>query len=235
MIDFVDCFLSYGPGFKLGPLDFTIQKGKICGILGVNGSGKTTVLKSILDEVKVSQGEIRKSFSQKELAYVAQESSLEFPFPLTINEFVKLGSLCSEEPWSDDLLSYYLKLVQLDINGNQSYQSLSGGQKQRINLARTLAQNPQVLLLDESTTGLDLKSSIGFMDTIQKLQNSEDLTILITSHHHELLIAYCDELLVIQDSRVFHQKTDAEIKNKARKKLLKELYGFEARIAGSSS
>jgi|GEM_PF-1518910 len=160
---------------------------------------------------------------------------LEFPFPLTINEFVKLGSLCSEQPWSDELLSYYLKLVQLDINGNQSYQSLSGGQKQRIKLARTLAQNPKVLLLDESTTGLDLKSSIGFMDTIQKLQNSKDLTILITSHHHQLLIAYCDELLVIQDSRVAHQRSDAETKSKAREKLLKELSGFETLIEGVSS
>lgn len=183
-------------------VNFNICRGDFIGLVGVNGSGKSTLLKLITGVVKPTSGQIR---SQKgiKFGYVNQTTSLEEgAFPATVYEIVSLG--IKKKPFSFLSKNDKLKIDQvLELFGliklkNKSINSLSGGQMQKVKIAKVLLSNPDLIILDEPTTGIDTISQEVLLELIKHLHAMKK-TILFVSHNSAEL-NNCTRIVEISDN-----------------------------------
>lgn len=227
---------TYGNDFVLKEVSFNVSGGEFFGIAGPNGSGKTTLLKLMDGLLKVFSGRIiynRKNlreFSRREIAkmiaYVSQEHEL--PFAFTVEEAVlmgrypHLGILGIEGEKDYKVVESAMKTAGVYSLKNRLVTDLSGGEKQRVIIARALAQEPKVMLLDEPTAHLDLSSGVEIMELLKNLQRSSQLTIVTASHDLNLLTRYADRLMFLFHGEKISEGKPEEILNEA---LLKVIYG----------
>ena len=183
-------------------VNFNICRGDFIGLVGVNGSGKSTLLKLITGVVKPTSGQIR---SQKgiKFGYVNQTTSLEEgAFPATVYEIVSLG--IKKKPFSFLSKNDKLKIDQvLELFGliklkNKSINSLSGGQMQKVKIAKVLLANPDLIILDEPTTGIDTISQEVLLELIKHLHAMKK-TILFVSHN-SVELNNCTRIVEISDN-----------------------------------
>lgn len=216
--------VNYEETAVLWDVTFQVPPGVILGILGPNGAGKSTLLKVALGLVKPLSGQmvlLGSSFDkvQKKVAYVPQRESIDWDFPVTAEEVVLMGrygrlGLFGRIRKADREAA----LVALDLVGMASFASrqisqLSGGQQQRLFLARALLQNPDIFLLDEPFTGVDLATEKAIMTLLRK-QKQQGKTILIVHHDLPTVEEYFDWALLLNTrlidcgpiSQVFHRK-----------------------------
>lgn len=195
--------LTFGYSFEkiINGLNFSLAKGEIVTIIGENGSGKSTLLKLILGELKSNSGqilfngtEINKLKSFEEIAYVPQlQNFSQISFPITVLEIVVLnlyrqfGLVKIPRKIHKKKAIEVLEKLGLGKYINMPYNELSGGLKQRTMIARALMQKPEILILDEPTSGVDQKSKIEFLKLIEKINEKENTTIIIVSHELKLL------------------------------------------------
>lgn len=226
---------SYNGNYVLRDVNFTVKKGEFVGILGPNGAGKSTLLK-LIDRLIVPQSgniyieaNLIKNFSRKELAkkiaFVQQDFKTAFNF--TVFDIVLMGRY----PHQESYFSYDKRDKEIAVKAMEAtdcqhlmpreFFSLSGGEKQRVVLASALAQEPDILLLDEPTTALDLRHQIHFYKIIRKLQSENNITILNVTHDINLLIQFCDRFVIIKDG---HIVLDGGISDIIRKEVLQEVY-----------
>jgi zinc transport system ATP-binding protein len=177
-------------------IDLVIERGDFLGIIGPNGSGKTTLLKLILGLIKLKKGNI-KLFGEdiarfKEwhrIGYVPQHAiNFDVNFPANVFEVVSMGRF-SKRGMLRKLNETDLKIIEdaLDIVGMKDFKSkkigeLSGGQKQRVFIARALASEPELLILDEPTAGVDILVQKEFYDFLEKLNKDKKITLVLVSH-----------------------------------------------------
>ena len=186
IIKFSDVSIGYGKKIILENLNFTIKENDFFGIVGPNGSGKTTLLKTLLGNLKPLKGNIEKS--PLRFGYVPQRDVVQPLLPYTVFDIVMMGrySLLGlfRNPSKDDkgIVEDSLEKVGIHYLKNYNYNSLSGGQRQRILIARALAVEPKVLILDEPTNGMDTPSHYSLLDLIARLHDVNKLTILLVSH-----------------------------------------------------
>jgi iron complex transport system ATP-binding protein len=216
---------KYDEGWVLDDLSFEVREGEILGIVGPNGSGKTTILR-ILSRVLIPQeGEIYiqekniLELKQKEIAQIigVVPQDTYFPFPFTVSEVVLMG----RSPWfsgfgfeaSEDLqiASQAMALTNTLTFSNRLIFELSGGERQRVIIARALAQKPQVMLLDEPTAYLDIGHQIEIYDLVKKLNAEKKLTVIIVSHDLNLASEYCDRLIMLDGGRIYKIGTPKEV------------------------
>ena len=186
IIKFSDVSIGYGKKIILENLNFTIKENDFFGIVGPNGSGKTTLLKTLLGNLKPLKGNIEKS--PLRFGYVPQRDVVQPLLPYTVFDVVMMGrySLLGlfRNPSKDDkgIVEDSLEKVGIHYLKNYNYNSLSGGQRQRTLIARALAVEPKVLILDEPTNGMDTPSHYSLLDLIARLHDVNKLTILLVSH-----------------------------------------------------
>ena len=186
IIKFSDVSIGYGKKIILENLNFTIKENDFFGIVGPNGSGKTTLLKTLLGNLKPLKGNIEKS--PLRFGYVPQRDVVQPLLPYTVFDIVMMGrySLLGlfRNPSKDDkgIVEDSLEKVGIHYLKNYNYNSLSGGQRQRTLIARALAVEPKVLILDEPTNGMDTPSHYSLLDLIARLHDVNKLTILLVSH-----------------------------------------------------
>ena len=200
-------------------LSLTIAAGEVLGILGPNGSGKSTLLK-ILMRILVPQqgtiewfGQLHDAFSQADIArhvaFVPQETQQAFPF--TINEMVLMGRYPHHNrTWglgwegSRDRTVAMQAMRDLDVAhlGARLITNVSGGERQRAVIARALAQEPEVLLLDEPTAFLDLHHQLDIARVMRRLNRERGLTVVLVSHDLNLASQYCDRLLLLREGEI---------------------------------
>jgi len=176
-------------------LTFTIERGEFLALLGPNGAGKTTLLRGLLGLIPVLAGELRRGLDRRAPppGYVPQRDTLDPIFPLSALEVVLMGTYARLPPLRPvgrrerRRAAECLAQVGLAALAPHPFWSLSGGQKQRVLIARALAAEPELLLLDEPTAGVDPGASAAIMETITRLNRERGLTVVLVTHHLRLL------------------------------------------------
>jgi len=216
---------KYGEKRVLQDVSLTVEKGEFFGILGPNGSGKSTLLKLVDGIRSPSEGEIRlKGIAPgrmkwkdvaRLIAVVPQEAS--WVFPLTVEEVVlmgrspHIGRLAFES--DRDLAVARSAMEETDILpfAARLMETLSGGERQRVLIARALAQEPEVILLDEPTSSLDIAHQIRTFDLIRSLSRSAGLTVVSVTHDMNLAALYCDRIALLEGGRLHSLGSPGEV------------------------
>ena len=198
---------TYNGHVAIKDINFSIEKGEYVCLIGENGSGKSTLLKTIVGLNKKDSGEIIKNIDPDKISYLAQNNLVDLNFPATAKEIIMTGVQKHRTlPFykKDDYKKFEDLCDLLGIRSlvNRQIGDLSGGQRQRIMLARALIREPELLILDEPCSGLDINITKDFYDTLIKLNKEKNLTIIMATHD-------LDEV-ENEDARVICMATDVK-------------------------
>ncbi|MFA9485970.1 MULTISPECIES: metal ABC transporter ATP-binding protein [unclassified Moraxella] len=198
----------------LDDVNFTLIGGTTCALVGVNGSGKSTLFKSIMGLIKPQTGQIllcgmpiHQALKRNLVAYVPQSEEVDWQFPVSVYDVVMMGRYGYMNflrlPKSIDKQKVADAMVRVDISHlkHRQISELSGGQKKRVFLARALAQESRVILLDEPFTGVDVKTEKAIMALLDDLR-AEGHLILISTHNLGTIPEFCDQVVMINRSIV---------------------------------
>lgn len=214
LIEFKGVDLSYEKTTVLRGVNCAVQKGSSVGIVGPNGSGKTTFLKGVLGSLKPAQGKIQVDHLYH-FAYVPQVENLNLSWPITVKETVFLpaqsksflGIASSED---ERLAENAMEKVGVADIGDRLLREVSGGQRQKTILAQALSQKPDVLLLDEPTRGLDVVAERDLLNLILRLKEQENLTILFVTHTLQIALNFMEKILLFDNGAVI-ETTPSEL------------------------
>jgi ABC-type Mn2+/Zn2+ transport system ATPase subunit len=187
-------------------LSFTMERGEFLALLGPNGAGKTTLLRGVLGILPILKGRIEYGFNRLATppGYVPQRETLDPIFPLTVFEIVLMGTYARLGPLQPvgrrqrRIALSCLEQVGLSTLADQPFWRLSGGQKQRVLIARALAVEPEILFLDEPTSGVDPGATSMIMDLISRLNRDQGLTVVLVSHHLRLVRALVHSVIWVE-------------------------------------
>lgn len=228
---------SYSIGGKtiLRDVSLTVNRGEYLSIVGPNGAGKTTLLKCIQQLIPGGEGTIKvkgrpvKTYSPRELArfvaYVPQADGRIFPF--TVEQFVTLGRYPYLSPFlSIDAEGQQVVRTAMELTGVERFvgrtmDTLSGGERQKVYLAAAVAQNPEILLLDEPTTFLDYRHQREIQEVLARLRENSHLTILSVTHDLNRAVLESDRILALREGVVVFQGSPQEI---MRPEVLQSIY-----------
>ena len=188
---------------------FTLGPGTICGLVGINGSGKSTLFKTIMGLLRPQKGEVRISglpvntaLRSNVVAYVPQSEEVDWNFPVLVEDVVMMGRYGHmgflRNPSAEDRRKVAVALDRVGMAGFRPRQigELSGGQKKRVFLARALAQEGQVILLDEPFTGVDVKTEDAIVALMRELRQ-EGRLMLVSTHNLGSVPDYCDQVVML--------------------------------------
>ena len=228
LITFEGVDLGYGRQPVLKSINFDVERGDFLGIVGPNGAGKTTLLKAILGLIRPMSGRVRRSEDGVRLGYVPQRDSVDSLFPLTVLDIVLMGRYSTLGPIglpsSGDrkLAINALDHVAIADLASRPYPSLSGGQKQRALIARALVGEPNLLILDEPTNGMDLVSEKAIMDLVRHLHENDGITVLMVSHLLNTVVNYAHRIAIVGDGILREGDTATMVSDSS----LSTLYGI---------
>lgn len=199
---------------------FKLPVGSITALVGVNGSGKSTLFKSIMGFVSLAKGSVevlgmsaQKALKRNQVAYVPQSEDIDWNFPVLVKDVVMMGRyghmgllrLASKQ--DHQIVDLALARVGMSAFKHRQIGELSGGQKKRVFLARALAQESQVILLDEPFTGVDVQTEEQIMELLQELRLAGNI-ILVSTHNLGSVPAFCDRAVLINRTVLASGTTD---------------------------
>lgn len=216
LIDVKNLSFAYNNEYILEDLSFELNEGDFLAIIGENGSGKSTLIKILLKSLKKDSGTIKilgkdiENFKDYEkIGYVPQVNDLsKVSFPITTREFIvmnlykEFGPLKRPKKAQRDKVDIVLKTLGILDLKERPLRDLSGGQKQKVMIARALVSNPDIIILDEPTVGIDSKSKDEFLKLLSHLNKTHDKTILIISHEMEIVKKYVTRIVRIDNKRI---------------------------------
>ncbi len=221
LIEFSEVTLGYSHKDVLASLNFTIDHGDFLGIVGPNGSGKSTLIKALLGILKPRNGRITfhaahngSSNGKPRFGYVPQRGQLDEIYPLTVAEIVimgryaQIGKLKKPQRRDHEKMRECLRHLGIEELAEAQYGDLSGGQKQRTLIARALASDPEILVLDEPTDGLDLSSQQSILAMVAHFHQVHNMTVIMVSHHLNEVAALVKKLALVQAGRLQVGVTD---------------------------
>lgn len=205
-----DLSVTYSNGFTaVRDASFELGAGTICALVGVNGSGKSTIFKAIMGFVKPSAGEVRlcglpvdEAVAESIVAYVPQSEDVDWNFPVLVKSVVMMGRYGHMNflrvPSRTDRRKVDEALERVGMSQYRTRQigELSGGQKKRVFLARALAQEGRIILLDEPFTGIDVTTEAAIIDLLRELRADGHL-MLVSTHNLGTVPDYCDQVVLI--------------------------------------
>lgn len=193
----------------LSHVTFDLSFGSICGLVGVNGSGKSTLFKAIMGfvapangEVRIDGGPVADAVRANRIAYVPQSEEIDWTFPVLVDDVVmmgrygRMGFLRRPSPADRAAVTDALARVDMTAFRRRQIGELSGGQRKRVFLARALAQEAQIVLLDEPFTGVDVKTEQAIVDLMRELRMQGRL-LLVSTHNLGSVPEYCDHVVLI--------------------------------------
>ncbi|MBD3949560.1 phosphonate ABC transporter ATP-binding protein [Tuanshanicoccus lijuaniae] len=233
MIEFKHVFKRYDNGVvALKDINLTIEQGEFVGIIGLSGAGKSTLIRTINKMHPISEGLLKvngvevnelkgdslRKFRRK-IGMIFQSFNLVTRAKVITNV---LNALVPDIPFWRVLLGYYKKeeelkaLESLDRVGilDKAYtrvDQLSGGQQQRVALARTLTQDPQIILADEPVAALDPVTANVVMEDFRRINRDDNITVLINIHHVELALDFCDRIIGIRDGEIVYDGPSTDV------------------------
>lgn len=215
---YYDSFLS------LDHISFSVEMGDFLGIIGPNGAGKTTLFQCLLGIVNNYSGEIslfgsdirqNKKILQK-IGYVPQKKSVEQTFPATVTEIVSLGVIGKDV--KRESIESAIEFVDLGAYRNKRIGELSEGQQQRIIIAKALVRQPELLILDEPTTGIDSATQERFYELLMRLNKERGITIVWSSHDMNAVEKLANRVACIDRKLFFHGESEDFFGNEERMK-----------------
>ncbi|MCL0050728.1 ABC transporter ATP-binding protein [Dehalococcoidia bacterium] len=233
----------YGSVPVLEDVNLGIRDGEVLSLIGPNGSGKSTLLKCINRILKPKRGTILvkgrdvSRIGLKELArtlgYVPQSAPTSFP--LTVFEAVLLGRKPHVD-WRlserDKTIAYgVIKRMELHEMALRMFNELSGGERQKVLMARALAQEPQVLLLDEPTSNLDLRHQLEVLELVVELVQEKGLSAVMAMHDLNLSSRFSNKIVMLKDGKIYAAGEPGDVLNVAN---IRTVYGVETAINGNS-
>ncbi len=206
-----DITVTYRNGHTaLWGASFEIPRGSVTALVGVNGAGKSTLFKAIMGFVNTSSGEIKvlgqdvkSALSQNLVAYVPQSEEVDWSFPVLVEDVVMMGRYGHmgflRRPTTADraAVDQALKRVNMQDYRHRQIGELSGGQRKRVFLARALAQDGQLILLDEPFTGVDVKTEEQIIALLQELRD-EGRVMLVSTHNLGSVPEFCDRTILVK-------------------------------------
>ncbi len=243
-LNMVGVTFSYASTSILTNVTAGLGEGEILGLVGPNGAGKSTLIRCIDRILKPQQGSIlldgreTKKMSRQELAqhigYVPQANS--DGFPTTVFDTVLMGRRPHMSWGSNDSdiekVVEVLELLGIKRFALREFKSLSGGEKQKVVLARALVQEPDVLLLDEPTSDLDIRHQLEVMEIIKDIVKQKAISAIVAIHDLNLAVRYTDKIVMLHRGSIFaegYPKTVLTPEN------IKSVYGVEAEVKNGSS
>jgi iron complex transport system ATP-binding protein len=241
MIEVRSISFRYHEEWVLQEVSFRVEKGEFVGVIGPNGSGKTTLLKLLYRLLAPQRGEIlfelvpmkkmdRRDIA-KRIAVVAQETQLLFPFSVLetvlMGRSPYLGRLLFESEKDLEIARKAMEWTKILPFSERPVEELSGGERKRVFIARALAQEPDVILLDEPTANLDIQHQIEFLDLILTLNRDRGLTIVMASHDMNIASEFCDRLVLLQEGKIYQMGTPEKVVTKEN---IENVYGCEVWI-----
>ena len=229
---------SFGfPGvIALKDISLSIHTGEFIGVIGPNGSGKTTLCKAVLGLMAPTEGHLHifdcacdelRCHHRAKIGYLPQKGVVDRNFPVTVLETVMMGRYGAmglfKRPGKTDRNIAMEALVQVGMDGHKdtALGHLSGGQQQRVFIARALAQQPKVLLLDEPTTGLDITTQHNVIELVEHLHDELGLTVLLITHDINMIRSRVDRLVLLK-TRLYAAGSAADV---LKPDILHEVYG----------
>nr|WP_245959273.1 metal ABC transporter ATP-binding protein [Psittacicella gerlachiana] len=205
-----DLNLIYPNGHQaLIDVNFKLEPSSVCALIGMNGSGKSTLFKSILNLEKVTTGKIflqgkpvGQAIKDNLIAYVPQMDAIDYDFPISVYEvimqgrYAKMSFMRRAKEQDKAIVQQVAQRMQIEPLLKRQIGELSGGQKKRVFIARALAQQADIILLDEPFTGVDIKTEDQIIRLLPELAR-EGKTILISTHNLERVREYCDHTLLL--------------------------------------
>ncbi|MBG6189731.1 manganese transport system ATP-binding protein [Arthrobacter sp. CAN_A212] len=208
--------VSYNEVQALIDVDLTVERARICGLIGVNGSGKSTLFKCLMGLVQPSVGTVtlfgkdhRTARRTNMVAYVPQSEDVDWTFPLSVGDVVLMGRYGRMGPSrragraDREAVDEALDRVGLTAQRSRQIGELSGGQKKRAFVARSIAQDAQLLLLDEPFAGVDKSSEATLISLLKELRD-EGRTALISTHDLAGIPELCDEAVLLHNRVLAH-------------------------------
>jgi iron complex transport system ATP-binding protein len=206
-------------------VSFTVRSGEFLSFVGPNGSGKTTLLR-LLDRIYIPRSgsillgdkplaKFSRAAIARRIAFVPQDNSIQFPF--TVAEIVLMGraphsgGMAFENAHDRDVAHEVMRLTDVAGFADQPVTNLSGGERQRVFIARALAQQPEIILLDEPNAHLDIAHQVDIFRIIKRLNTKSGLTVLSVSHDLNLAAAYSDRIAMIVGGALAALGTPAEV------------------------
>ena len=224
-IDVQNLSHAYGDLPVLNNITFAVSKGDFFIIIGPNGSGKTTLMKVISGILRPQNGQLeimgrsidnytRKNLAQT-IAFVPQTIPGDFPF--TVTEIVLmgrspyLGMLGLEQEIDLEIAQQAINFTGIEHLAHRKLDQLSGGEQQRVFIARAICQQPQVILLDEPTSSLDLAHQVRLMDLMERLKTDKGVTVVMVSHDVNLAAMYGNRLLLLNQGQIMRLGPPEEV------------------------
>lgn len=237
MIKLINVVKKFGKIEAVKGINLEVEKGSLFAFLGENGAGKSTTLSMICTESEPTSGEIfiddekltfknRKLFRQK-LGVVFQENVLDDLLTVRENLYNRASLYGKTKAEITERLALVSSIMGIEDILNRRFEKLSGGQKRRAEIARAIMHDPEILLLDEPTTGLDPKTRVSVWKIIDYLREELGMTVFLTTHYLEEA-KDADQLAVIHKGKIIAQGTPANIRSRFS---VDKIFFYDARVA----
>ncbi|ENN8958041.1 ABC transporter ATP-binding protein [Listeria monocytogenes] len=237
MIKLTNVVKNFGKVEAVKGINLEVEKGSLFAFLGENGAGKSTTLSMICTESEPTSGEIfiadekltfknRKSFRQK-LGVVFQENVLDDLLTVRENLYNRASLYGKTKAEITERLALVSSIMGIEDILNRRFEKLSGGQKRRAEIARAIMHDPEILLLDEPTTGLDPKTRVSVWKIIDYLREELGMTVFLTTHYLEEA-KDADQLAVIHKGKIIAQGTPANIRSRFS---VDKIFFYDAKVA----
>jgi zinc transport system ATP-binding protein len=208
---------GYYDNLILNNISFSVEKGDFAGIIGANGSGKSTLIKLLLKILTPLNGEIKllgenlSSFKRwDKIGYISQKvNSFNNSFPATVEEivsanlFTKIGLFKFPKKHHREQVYHALELVGMQDYGKRLIGNLSGGQQQRVFIARVLVSDPEIMILDEPTVGIDAKSEEAVYCLLARLNRELGITVVMVTHDISAITIHANKLICLGEKGLF--------------------------------
>jgi ABC-type Mn2+/Zn2+ transport system ATPase subunit len=227
VIDIEDAVVSYREDIALRGATLRVKPGEFVGIVGPNGAGKTTLLTIVNGLGKLVHGRVsvlgqcvtpgNGHCLRKKVGYVAQAQNIDPRMPMSVRDVViigrygRLGLLRGPRQHDWQIVDEVLELVGMTHLARRPIGHLSGGEQQRIAIARCLAQEPEIFLLDEPTASLDWKAKSDILDLVKLVHNSRHLTTLFVTHDLSSLPLACDRVVLMKNGLIWGEGSPQEL------------------------
>jgi iron complex transport system ATP-binding protein len=232
---------SYNSRPILQDINLQIHKQSVLGLIGPNGSGKTTLLRLVSRILQPQEGQIlidglplqhlRAAEIARKMAVISSEQSFEFPFSVTdivaMGRFPHLGRLQKLSEKDREITEYSMKMTAIDHLKDRPISKLSSGERQRVLIARAVAQQPAILLLDEPNSHLDINHQLAVFHLLHQLNRERQLTIVVVLHDLTAAAAFCHSIVLLHERRVAKVGRPEEV---ITAELIRQTYGADVDV-----
>jgi ABC-type Mn2+/Zn2+ transport system ATPase subunit len=227
VIDIENAVVSYREDVALQGVSLHVKAGDFVGIIGPNGAGKTTLLTLVNGLGKLLRGRVwvlgktiipgNGHSLRKRVGYVAQVQNIDPRMPMNVRDVVmigrygRLGLMRSPKRHDREIVDQMLEFVGMTHLRNRPIGHLSGGEQQRVAIARCLAQEPEIFLLDEPTASLDWKAKTDILELVRMIHNAQRLTTLFVTHDLSSLPTACDRAVLMKEGLIWGEGSPLEL------------------------